>query len=121
MKAKLDLAKEVLSDTAGMAIDVDVFDQIARAERDIMHNERTLQVLPFVPDIKLFRFGWEMDRFRDNTLRNLERQYNDLSNLRQLTGDHTSRGVATDNIKRAFLDKGVWPVYSWFGLAYVVQ
>ena len=127
-KVELDLASKALGDSAGMSIDVDnKIAKIAELKSAIQHNEKTLQVLPWMPDFTLklgdpkkigTEFEWSKNAIRENTLRNLELQQAKLKELDPLQQFEKTGGATTEELKRALVDKGDWPVINWFGLAY---
>ncbi|GEM_PF-6213556 len=124
-KAELELASKALGDSAGMSINVK--QEIDKLKRDIQHNEKTLQVLPWIPDITLkfgdpkkigTEFEWSKSAIRDNTLRNLKLQQAKLKELDPFQQFEKTGGATTEELKRALVDKGDWPFINWFGLAY---
>jgi hypothetical protein len=90
-------------------------------EQHIQHNEKTLQVLPWLPDVKIGKVGWETGRIRENTLRNLDMQKQELAAIKSESHNRgielASGGVGTEDMQSEYADKGNWPVKTWFGLA----
>ena len=115
--ADLELSQKALSDTAGMTVDVN--SRINQLERNIRHNERTLQVMPWLPSLSLGKLGWDKDGIVGNTKRNLSMQRTELDALRRMPQFTPKGGVSTEELRRAFVDTGEWPVAGRFGLAYV--
>lgn len=98
----------------------ELLDDMYKMQQNIAHNERTLQVLPFVPDLRISNVGWDPARIRENTLRNLEQQKEQFADMKrelQNRGFTTvERGLRTRDIENEQADRGHWRVTTWFGL-----